>query len=171
LDLAIQGTGFFQVTLPDGQIAYTRAGSFNLDSTGNIVTANGNPLQPSVTIPSDATSVTIGSDGTISITQTGQTAATQVGTIQLALFPNPGGLNSIGNNLFLATTASGDPVVGTPGGTDGLGTIQQGMLEQSNVNIVEEFVQMIVAQRAYESNSRVVTAGDQMLQDLNGVGR
>jgi len=171
LDMAIQGLGFFQVTLPDGQIAYTRGGSFNLDAQGNIVTANGNPLQPNITIPANATTITVGSDGTVSVTETGQTAATQVGSIQLALFPNPGGLNSIGGNLFLATTASGDAIVGAPGSPEGLGTLQQGMLEQSNVDIVEEFVNMIVAQRAYESNSRVVTSADQMLQDLIGMGR
>jgi len=171
LDLAIQGQGFFQVTMPDGSIAYTRAGSFHLDAQGNVVTADGNPLQPSITIPVDATSVTIGSDGTVSITQPGQTAAQQVGTIQLANFPNPGGLNSVGNNLLLPTTASGDPVVGTPGGSEGLGTIQQGMLEQSNVDLVDEFVQLIVAQRAYESNSRVVTSADQMLGELSQMGR
>jgi flagellar basal-body rod protein FlgG len=171
LDLAIQGLGFFQVTLPDGSIAYTRAGSFNLDAQGNIVTANGNPLQPSITIPANATSITVGSDGTVSVTETGQTAAQQVGSIQLAMFPNPGGLNSVGNNLFLATTASGDPIVGAPGSAEGLGTLQQGMLEQSNVDIVSEFVQLIVAQRAYESNSRVVTSADQMLQDLAQMGR
>ena len=171
LDLAIQGLGFFQVTLPDGQIAYTRGGSFNLDAQGNIVTANGNPLQPNITIPANATSITIGSDGTVSVTETGQTAATQVGSIQLAMFPNPGGLNSIGNNLFLATTASGDALVGAPGSAEGFGTLQQGMLEQSNVDIVSQFVDMIVAQRAYESNSRVVTSADQMLQDLTQMGR
>ena len=166
LDLAIQGLGFFQVTLPDGQIAYTRSGSFHLDAQGNIVTANGNPLQPNITIPANATTVTVGSDGTVSVTQSGQTAAQQVGSIQLAMFPNPGGLNTVGNNLYLATTASGDPIVGAPGAAEGMGTIQQGMLEQSNVDIVQEFVNMIVAQRAYESNSRVVTSADQMLQDL-----
>jgi len=171
LDLAIQGQGFFQVTMPDGSIAYTRAGSFHLDAQGNIVTADGNALQPNITIPADATSVTIGTDGTVSVTQPGQTNAQQVGTIQLALFPNPGGLNSVGNNLLLPTTASGDPIVGTPGGSEGLGTIQQGMLEQSNVDLVDEFVQMIVAQRAYESNSRVVTSADQMLGELSQMGR
>lgn len=171
LDLAIQGLGFFQVTLPDGTIAYTRAGSFHLDAQGNIVTADGNPLQPSITIPANATTVTVGSDGTVSVTESGQTAAQQVGSIQLAMFPNPGGLNSIGNNLFLATTASGDPIVGAPGAAEGLGTLQQGMLEQSNVDIVSEFVQLIVAQRAYESNSKVVTSADQMLQDLAQMGR
>jgi flagellar basal-body rod protein FlgG len=171
LDLAIQGLGFFQVTMPDGTIGYTRAGSFHLDAQGNIVTANGTPLQPNITIPANATSITIGSDGTVSVTQSGQTAAAQVGSIQLAMFPNPGGLNSVGNNLYLATTASGDPIVGAPGSADGLGTIQQGMLEQSNTDVVQEFVNMIVAQRAYEANSRVVTSADQMLQNLSSIGR
>jgi flagellar basal-body rod protein FlgG len=171
LDLAIQGLGFFQVTQPDGTIAYTRSGSFHLDAQGNIVTANGNPLQPNITIPANATSVTVGSDGTVSVTQAGQTAASQVGAIQLAMFPNPGGLNSVGNNLYLATTGSGDAIVGAPGSPEGLGTIQQGMLEQSNVDVVQEFVNMIVAQRSYEANSRVVTSADQMLQDLSNIGR
>src|ERR1017187_398933 len=166
LDLAIQGLGFFQVTLPAGQIAYTRSGSFHLDAQGNVVTANGNALQPNITIPANALTVTVGSDGTVSVTQSGQTAAQQVGSIQLAMFPNPGGLNSVGNNLYLGTTASGDPIVGAPGAAEGMGTLQQGMLEQSNVDVVQEFVNMIVAQRAYESNSRVVTSADQMLQDL-----
>jgi len=169
LDLAIQGQGFFQVTLPSGDIGYTRAGSFHLDAQGNIVTADGNPIEPAITIPANATSVTIGEDGTVSVTQPNQTAAQQVGTIQLATFPNPGGLNSVGQNLFLATTASGDPIVGTPGGAEGLGTISQGMQEGSNVDVVEEFVEMIVAQRSYESNSRVVQAADEMLQQLNNM--
>lgn len=171
LDLAVAGTGFFQVTQPSGDIAYTRSGTFHLDAQGTLVTADGDPMEPSITIPTGATSVTIGPDGTVSVTLAGQTAAQQVGTIQLALFPNPGGLNSIGKNLFLATTASGDPIVGTPGGSEGLGAIQQGMLEQSNVNVVEEFIQMILTQRAYEANSRVVSTADNMLQTLNNVGR
>lgn len=171
LDVAIQGQGFFQITLPSGEVGYTRAGTFHLDSQGNIVTADGNPLEPAITIPANATNVTIGQDGTVSVTQPNQTAAQQVGTIQLAIFPNPGGLNSIGQNLFLATTASGDPIVGTPGGPEGLGTIAQGMQEGSNVDVVEEFIEMIVAQRSYESNSRVVQAADEMLQQLNQVGR
>jgi len=170
LDLAIQGLGFFQVTLPDGQIAYTRSGSFHLDAQGNVVTANGNPLQPNITVPANATTITVGSDGTVSVTQQGQTAAQQVGAIQLAMFPNPGGLNSVGNNLYLPTTASGDPIIGAPGSAEGMGTIQQGMLEQSNVDIVQEFVNLIVAQRSYESNARVVTSADQMLQDLTNLG-
>ena len=171
LDLTIQGQGFFQVLLPTGETAYTRAGSFHLDGQGNLVTQDGNAVQPSVTIPASATSVTVASDGTISVTEPGQTAAQQVGALQLAMFNNPGGLNSTGSNLFLATTASGDPIIGTPGGSEGLGSIVQGMLEQSNVSVVDEFVQMIVAQRSYEANSRVVNAADQMLQDINTLGR
>ena len=166
-DLAISGAGFFQILLPNGEVGYTRDGSFTPNAQGQMVTANGNPLQPAVTIPSDALSVTIGTDGTVSVTQPGQTAATQVGTIQTALFMNPGGLNSMGNNIYTATTASGQPVVGTPGAAEGLGTLQQGMLEQSNVSVVNQFVAMILAQRSYESNSRVVKAADEMLQQLN----
>jgi flagellar basal-body rod protein FlgG len=171
LDLTIQGQGFFQVLLPDGQTAYTRAGGFHLDAQGNLVTQDGNPVQPAVTIPPGATSMTVATDGTISVTLPGQTAAQQVGSLQLALFNNPGGLNSTGSNLFLATAASGDPVIGTPGGSEGLGSIVQGMLEQSNVSVVDEFVQMIVAQRSYEANSKVVSAADQMWQGVNGLGR
>ena len=167
LDFAIQGTGFFQILMPNNQIGYTRAGSFQPNYQGTLVTANGNELQPAITIPPNATNVTVGSDGTVSVTLPGQTQASQVGVIQLASFANPGGLNSIGSNIYLPTTASGEPVVGTAGGSEGLGTIQQGMLEQSNVNTVDEFVSMILAQRAYEANSRVVKAADEMLQQLN----
>jgi flagellar basal-body rod protein FlgG len=144
---------------------------FHLDNQGNMVTADGNALDPPITIPADAVTVSIGSDGTVSVTQPGQTQASQVGSIQLATFQNPSGLNSVGQNVYLATTASGDPIVGTPGGSEGLGTLQQGVLEQSNVNVVEEFIQMILAQRSYEANSRVVTAADQMLQQLNNLSR
>jgi flagellar basal-body rod protein FlgG len=171
LDLAIQGSGFFQIKLPDGQMGYTRSGSFQMDAQGNVVTADGNPLEPALTIPSTAQSVTIGSDGTVSVTLPGQTASQQIGSIQLAMFANPGGLNSVGSNILMPTTASGDAIVGTPGGSEGLGTLQQGMVEQSNVNVVDEFINMIVAQRAYESNSRVVQATDQMLQQLNSLSR
>jgi flagellar basal-body rod protein FlgG len=136
-----------------------------------VVTADGNPLEPAITIPPDAQTITVGTDGTVSVTQPGQTQAAQIGTIQLANFQNPGGLNSVGQNLYLATTASGDPIVGNPGGTEGMGTLQQGMLESSNVNVVEEFIQMILAQRSYEANSRVVTATDQMMQQLNNLSR
>jgi len=167
LDLAIQGAGFFQVKQTNGETAYTRAGSFHLDQQGNVVTASGDPLEPSVTIPAGATSISVGSDGTVTVSMPGQTNAQQVGSIQLATFPNPGGLLANGNNLFTPTTASGDPIVGTPGGSEGLGTLQHGMLEDSNINVVDEFIQMIVTQRAYESNSKVVSAADQMLQDVN----
>jgi flagellar basal-body rod protein FlgG len=169
LDMAIQGQGYFQIRLANGDLAYTRGGDFHLDQTGNFVTADGNTLDPPVTIPPNATSITIGSDGTVSVTIPGQAQATQVGTIQLAIFPNPGGLNSLGGNLYAPTTASGDPVVGTPGGAVGLGTIQQGMLEESNVNVVEEFVEMIIAQRSYEADSRVIRAADEMMQQLNSI--
>jgi flagellar basal-body rod protein FlgG len=167
LDIAIQGAGFFQIELPSGQLGYTRAGSFHLDAQGNIVTPNGNPLQPTITIPPDATNVSIGSDGTVTATIPGQTQASNLGIIQLATFPNAGGLNSIGGNIYLPTTASGDAIVGNPGGADGLGTLQQNSLEQSNVSVVEQFVEMIVAQRSYEANSRVVKAADEMMQQLN----
>jgi flagellar basal-body rod protein FlgG len=171
LDLTISGQGFFQVLLPNGQTAYTRDGSFHPDASGNLVTQDGNPVQPSITIPTGATSITVGADGTVSVTVAGQNAAQQVGVLQLALFNNPGGLNNPGGNLFLQTTASGDPVVGTPGGSEGLGSIIQGMLEQSNVSVVAEFVNMIIAQRAYEACSRVVNAADQMLQTIDNLGR
>ena len=171
LDLAVEGQGLFQVLLPTGEIAYTRSGAFHQDAQGNMVTSDGNPLQPSITIPPGATSVTIAPDGTVSVTLAGQIAAQQVGSLQLALFPNPGGLNSMGKNLYLATTASGDPVIGTPGGSDGLGQIEQGYLEQSNVSVVDEFINMIVAQRSYEASSRVVDAADQMLQLVNQLGK
>ena len=171
LDLAIQGNGFFQVQLPSGQLAYTRAGSFQVDAQGNIVNSSGYALQPAIAIPNNATSITIGTDGTVSVALPGQQQAQQVGQIQLATFANPGGLNSTGQNLFLPTTASGDAILGTAGGSEGLGTIQQGQLEQSNVNVVEEFVEMILAQRSYESNSKVVQAADQMFQDVNSMSR
>jgi len=169
LDMAIQGAGYFQVKQTNGEIAYTRAGNFHLDQQGNVVTASGDPLEPGVIIPSGALTISIGTDGTVTVTMPGQTNAQQVGTIQLATFPNPGGLMSIGNNLYTPTTASGEPIVGTAGGSAGMGTIQQGMLEQSNVNVVDEFIQMIVTQRAYESNSKVVQAADQMLQNVNNL--
>jgi flagellar basal-body rod protein FlgG len=171
LDLAIQGNGFFQVQLPSGELAYTRSGSFQVDAQGNVVTADGYALQPSIAIPTNSTSITVGTDGTVSVSLPGQQQAQQVGQIQLATFANPGGLNSTGHNLFLATTASGDAILGTPGGTEGLGTVQQGELEQSNVNVVEEFIEMILAQRSYESNSKVVQAADQMFQDVNTMSR
>lgn len=169
LDLAIQGQGFFQIQLPTGELAYTRSGEFHLDQTGIIVTADGYQLQPAITIPPNATNITIGTDGTVSVQLPGQQQAQQVGTIQLATFANPGGLNNIGQNLLLETTASGNAITGTPGGSEGLGTIQQGSLENSNVDVVNEFIQMILAQRSYEANSRVVHAADEMFQTVNGL--
>ncbi len=171
LDLTIQGSGFFQVKLPSGQIGYSRAGAFHLDQQGNVVTSDGNPLEPALTIPATASSVSIGADGTVSVIQPGQAQSQNVGQIQLAMFANPGGLSSMGNNLFVNTTASGDAIVGAPGGTEGLGTLQQGVLEQSNVSVVDEFIQMILAQRSYEANSKVVSAADQMFQQVNNLAR
>lgn len=169
LDLAIEGAGFFQIQMPDGSLAYTRSGSFHLDANGNMVTADGNPLQPPIAVPLNATNLSIGKDGTVTATVPGSNQAQQVGTITLATFANVGGLDSLGSNLFTPTTASGDAIVGTPGGTEGLGTVQQGALEESNVDVVDQFVQMIEAQRSYEANSRVVQAADQMQQELNGL--
>ncbi len=171
LDLVIQGKGFFQIKQPDGTIAYTRSGSFAMDKNGNIVDQNGNALEPQIAIPQQATSVTIASDGTVSYTQQGQTAAQVLGQIQLANFTNPGGLNSVGNGLFLPTDASGNPTVGVPGGSDGLGTLQQGYIEDSNVSVVEEFINMISSQRAFEANSKVVKAADDMLSQVNNLTR
>jgi flagellar basal-body rod protein FlgG len=169
LDLVIQGKGFFQILQPNGQTAYTRAGSFQLNATGAIVDANGNQLSPQITIPASAQSITIATDGTVTYSQPGQTAAQTAGQIQLANFQNPAGLNSLGQNLYSPTDASGDAVVGAPGGQEGLGTLLQGYTEQSNVSIVEEFINLIAAQRAYEANSKVVKAADEMYQQVNGL--
>jgi flagellar basal-body rod protein FlgG len=171
LDVVIQGRGFFQVRQANGELAYTRAGSFHQDRDGNIVTSDGDPLEPQITIPSTAQSITIASDGTVSYSQTGQTAAQIGGQIQLAMFANPAGLNSMGKNLYTPTDASGDAVVGTPGGQEGLGSLMQGFTEQSNVSVVEEFINLIVAQRAYEANSKVVKAADEMYQQVNNLSR
>jgi flagellar basal-body rod protein FlgG len=165
LDVAVQGNGFFVIQQPDGTPAYTRDGSFKTDAQGRIVTADGNPIDPPVSIPANALSVTIGSDGTVSATVPGQTTPTQVGQIQIANFINPAGLSASGQNLFTATAASGDPQVGVAG-TDGRGTLQQGSIEQSNVDVVEEMVGLISAQRAYEIDTKVITAADQMLQSV-----
>jgi flagellar basal-body rod protein FlgG len=171
LDLAIQGSGFFQVLQPSGQLAYTRAGQFQFDKDGNMVTSSGNMLQPQITIPPDAQAVTIASDGTVTYTLPNQTAAQQAGQIQLAIFQNPAGLNSLGNNLYSPTDASGDAVVGNPGGPQGMGSLLQGYTEQSNVSIVDEFINMIQTQRGYEANSKVVTAADNMYQEVNNLQR
>ncbi|MBV8520767.1 MAG: flagellar basal-body rod protein FlgG [Acetobacteraceae bacterium] len=171
LDMAIQGTGFFQVQRPDGTIAYTRAGSFHLNNQGTIVTADGDPLIPNITIPANATAVTITQYGVVNATLPGQQNPTQLGQIQLATFVNPGGLASQGSNLLTATLSSGEPVTGNPGGPEGLGTLQQGYLENSNVDVVSEFVQMVLAQRAYESNSKVIRAADDMYSQVNNMAR
>jgi flagellar basal-body rod protein FlgG len=171
LDLVIQGRGMFQIRLPSGELAYTRAGTFHLDRDGNLVTADGDPLEPQITLPPEAQSITIAPDGTVSYLQPGQTAAQLAGQIQLALFPNPAGLNSIGRNLFTPTDASGEPTIGNPGGQEGAGTLLQGYVEQSNVSVVEEFINLIVSQRAYEANSKVVRAADEMYQQVNNLTR
>lgn len=162
LDVAIEGRGFLPVLLPDGTVGYTRDGSFKLDAQGQLVTANGYVVQPGITIPSGAQSITIGADGTVSVLTAGATAPTQVGSLQLADFVNPAGLQPIGKNLYLETAASGSPQLGTPG-TNGLGTLVQGALESSNVNVVEELVNMIETQRAYEMSSKAIQVADQML--------
>lgn len=163
LDLAIQGRGFFQILTPDGAISYTRDGSFQIDSTGQMVMSNGYPLEPGITIPEDALSVTIAADGTVSVLQPGQTSPTTVGNIQLADFVNPTGLQAVGENLYKETAASGSATVGTPGLT-GIGSLVSGSLETSNVNVVTELINMIETQRAYEMNSKAISTADQMLQ-------
>lgn len=171
LDVVIQGRGFFQVRRPSGELAYTRAGSFHLDRDGNIVTSDGDSLEPQITLPPDAQEISIAKDGTVSYTQPSQFSAQQAGQIQLANFQNPAGLNSLGGNLYSPTDASGDPAVGAPGGSEGLGTVLQGYVEQSNVSIVEEFINLISAQRGYEANSKVVQAADNMYQQANNLVR
>ena len=165
LDVAINGAGFMQVLLPDGTTAYTRDGSFQKDNQGQIVTASGYPLQPSITIPANALTVTIGTDGVVSVQLAGQSAPTQVGSIQLVDFINPTGLQPRGENLLMESAASGPAQSGTPG-LNGLGSVQQGSLEASNVNVVEELVTMIETQRAYEMNSKAISTTDQMLEYL-----
>ncbi|MDO6384752.1 MULTISPECIES: flagellar basal-body rod protein FlgG [unclassified Uliginosibacterium] len=165
LDLAIQGSGYFQVQMPDGTLAYTRDGAFQKDSQGQMVTSSGYPVEPAITIPADALSVTVGKDGTVSVLQAGQVNPAQIGSIQIANFVNPGGLQSMGENLFLETASSGTPTPTTPG-TNGTGVINQTYLETSNVNVAEELVSMIETQRAYELNSRAVSTADQMLSRL-----
>ncbi|MDP9014336.1 MAG: flagellar basal-body rod protein FlgG [Pseudomonadota bacterium] len=165
LDMSISGLGFFQITMPDGTTSYTRDGSFSMDSQGNVVTASGYPLSPAITIPVNAQSVTVGADGTVSVTTAGSTKPTTVGQIQLASFINVQGLQPTGNNLLTESASSGAPQVGTPG-TSGLGTLNSGSLETSNVNTVTELVNMIQCQRAYEMNSKAITTTDQMLQYL-----
>ena len=169
-DLAIRGEGFFKITQPDGTTAYTRDGSFELDSQGRLVTASGNLVQPGITIPQNATSVTINPQGQVSVTLPGQTATTNIGQIELAMFINKAGLQGIGDNLYLETPASGTPQSGTPQ-LNGFGDLQQGNLEQSNVEAVSEISDLIAAQRAYEMNSKVISAADQMLQTTSNLMR
>lgn len=166
LDIAINGGGFFPVLLPDGTTAYTRDGSFQRDNQGQIVTSNGYPVQPNITIPANSTSVTIGTDGVVSVVQAGSTASVQVGSLQVVTFANVGGLQSIGENLFLETASSGTPTPNTPG-ANGAGVLNQRYVETSNVNVAEELISMIQTQRAYELNSKVVSTSDQMLARLS----
>ena len=162
-DMAINGRGFFQITLPSGQTAYTRAGNMAVNADGQIVTADGYPLEPAITIPQEATAVQITRDGIVEVTLAGQTDPQQIGQLEIAAFINPAGLEAIGDNLYLETPASGTPNTATPG-SPGLGALMQGYLELSNVNAVEEISALIVAQRAYEMNARVITAADEMMQ-------
>jgi flagellar basal-body rod protein FlgG len=163
LDVAINGRGFFQVLRPDGTTAYTRDGTFQVDNQGQLVTANGYQIQPAITLPQNALSVTIGNDGTVSVQIPGQAASQQVGTLTLSDFINPAGLQAIGDNLYLETSASGTPLTGRAG-LNGIGSLQQGALEASNVNVVEELVNLIETQRAYELNSKAIETADQELQ-------
>jgi len=165
LDVAIQGAGFFQVQMPDGTTAYSRDGSFQMDSQGQLVTSSGFPIQPALTIPANAINVSIGRDGIVSVTQPGVAAPVQIGSLQLATFINPAGLQSLGENLYQETASSGTPSTNVPG-TNGSGLLNQNYVETSNVNVVEEMVNMIQTQRAYEINSKAITTSDQMLQKL-----
>ena len=168
LDLAIQGNGYFQVTLPTGATAYTRDGTFGLAPDGTIVTADGYVVQPGIQVPTNATSVTINTSGQVQATISGQTAPQTLGQLQLAAFPNDAGLQAQGGNLFVQTSASGAPVAGTPG-APGFGSVMQGFIETSNVNVVTEITNLITAQRAYEMNSKVITTSDQMLSTLSNL--
>jgi flagellar basal-body rod protein FlgG len=170
LDMVIQGQGFFQIRQPNGTIAYTRNGSFHMNREGNLVTADGDPLDPQITIPQDQVGITIGSDGTVSVLQAGQIQPQQIGRIEIALFQNPAGLQSLGKNLFAPTQSSGEAITGTPG-ENGLGTLLSGFSEQSNVSVVEEMVNMIISQRAYEANSKVIRTADEMFTQANNVVR
>lgn len=164
-DVAISGSGFFQILMPDGTTAYTRDGNFQTDNQGQLVTSSGFPVQPAITIPANTQSITIARDGTVSILQSGSSTPVQVGALQLATFVNPAGLESKGENLYAETVASGNPSTNTPG-TNGAGALIQGYTETSNVNVAEELVNMIQTQRAFELNSKAITTSDQMLQRL-----
>jgi flagellar basal-body rod protein FlgG len=170
LDVAIQGDGFLQITLGDGSIGYTRAGSLQRNGSGQLVTPDGYAVEPAITIPSATTQITISKDGIVSATVAGQSATQQLGALELAAFQNPAGLRPLGGNLFAETTVSGEAQVGAPG-TDGRGSLQQGFLEDSNVSVVEEMINMILGQRAYEANSKVIKAADEMLSQVNNLVR
>ncbi|EFR47890.1 flagellar basal-body rod protein FlgG [Helicobacter canadensis MIT 98-5491] len=170
LDIAITGNGFFQIELPDGTIAYTRDGSFKLDDEGNVVNSQGYLLVPNITIPDDATQINIGTDGTVSVVQGNETEVNELGQIETVNFINPAGLHALGDNLYLNTNASGDPIVGTPG-LNGFGQLRQGFVETSNVKLVEEMTDLIVGQRAYEANSKSIQTADSMLQIVNQLKR
>lgn len=169
-DLAVNGDGFLQVQRPDGSIAYTRDGTLTRDAEGNLVTQSGLPIEPNVSIPQEAIEVHVSLDGVISVRLQGEADMTQVGQLELARFSNPNGLNAIGGNLYEQTDASGEPTIGTPG-QDGLGTIKQGFVESANVDVVQEMVNLIAAQRAYEINSKMITTGEEMLQIANQIKR
>lgn len=170
LDMVIEGDGFFQITKPDGTVAYTRAGAFKLDKDGRIVNSDGFPIEPAITIPADTTKVNISFDGKVNVLQAGATTPVEIGTVETARFINPAGLQSIGKNLFVSTDASGDAITGAPG-TEGRGTLSQGFLENSNVNVVEELANLIIAQRAFDLNSKAVQASDEMLQTSANIKR
>jgi flagellar basal-body rod protein FlgG len=170
LDIVIEGDGFFQITTPGGELAYTRAGAFKLDSHGNIVTPDGYQLEPAIAIPSETETISVGADGTVSVTLSGDTAPQNIGQVTIARFPNPAGLRSIGHSLYGVTEGSGQPEVGIPG-ENGRGMLAQGMLELSNVQVVEEMVNMITAQRAYEANSQAIRVADDMLETANHARR
>lgn len=169
LDLAIEGDGFFQVLMDDGTTAYTRDGSLKMDANGQLTTSDGYIIQPQVSIPSDATEITITPDGKVSVQTAGSSDQTEIGTLTLVKFPNPAGLSALGKNLYEETAASGKPVEGTPG-QEGLGSVQQGFLEGSNVQVVEELINLIQAERAFETNSKLISASDELLRTLNRLG-
>ena len=170
LDIAITGKGFFQIQLPDGNMAYSRNGSFKIDGNGTVVNADGNPLMPQIVIPADATQISIGPDGMVSVLQAGQQTMNQIGQIELADFVNRAGLHSLGDNNYINTTASGNPLAGTAG-LNGFGQLRQGFVEMSNVALVEEMTDLITGQRAYEANSKVITTSDEMLSTVNQLKR
>jgi len=170
LDVAITGNGFFKVQMPDGSLAYTRNGSFKLDSQGQVVTSDGYPIVPNIVVPPDTVQISIGTDGTVSVLQAGQTQTTQIGQITLTNFINPAGLHALGNNNYINTSASGDPIEGVAG-TEGLGQIRQGFVEMSNVQLVEEMTDLITGQRAYDANSKAIMTSDEMLKTVNQLKR